>query len=356
MTIRTRFGETLGDFELDVEFSFPERGVTALFGPSGCGKTSVLRCMAGLNRVGLGQFGVDGEVWQDDYKFVPPHKRDVGYVFQEASLFPHMNVRENLLFGAKRSRAKHSLVPFDELVGLLGLTEMLDRSPLKLSGGERQRVAIGRALLSSPKILLMDEPLSALDHKNKNEILPYLQKLHDTLSIPVVYVTHDPDEVARLADHLVVLDKGKVVASGPVTQTMSRMDVSVQQGEDLGVPIKAHVVEKDEDWHLARAEFVGGALWVRDTGFEIGQQIRLYVLARDVSLALSPAEDASFMNVMKATVTAMGDSNHPAVKVVRIQVGTTPLLARLTARSADALGLETRKEVWAQIKTVAVVD
>jgi ABC-type sulfate/molybdate transport systems ATPase subunit len=212
--IEAAFSDRLGDFSLDARFSVPATGVTAIFGPSGCGKTTVARCIAGLHRAAKGFCAVNGDVWQDHTAFRPPHRRPVGYVFQEASLFPHLSVRRNLLYGAPRIEA--ASVSLDEVVDLLGIAPLLDRSPHHLSGGERQRVAIGRALLSQPKLLLMDEPLAALDHAAKGEILPFLERLRDRLSLPVIYISHDLAEIERLADHLVMMDRGVVTATGPL--------------------------------------------------------------------------------------------------------------------------------------------
>ena len=223
-TIQADFKGVLGKFSLDAGFTAPAKGVTALFGPSGCGKTTVLRCIAGLQRLPDGLCVVGGDVWQDrDGAFLPTHKRPLGYVFQEASLFPHLSVRRNLMFGAPRGEggAGKGKIAFDEVVELLGVTALLDRAPGKLSGGERQRVAIGRALLSQPKLLLMDEPLSALDRATKDEILPFLERLRDRLSLPIVYITHAIAEVERLADQIVLMEKGRVIGAGPLEELQS---------------------------------------------------------------------------------------------------------------------------------------
>lgn len=212
--INAAFHGKLGNFTLDVELSLPATGVTAIFGPSGCGKTSVARCIAGLQRMADGFCAVDGDIWQDGSSFRPVHRRPIGYVFQEASLFPHLSVRRNLLFGARK--VARAPIAFDEVVELLGLAALLDRSPHHLSGGERQRVAIGRALLSQPKLLLMDEPLAALDRTTKDEILPFLERLHETLSLPVLYISHDMAEIERFADHLVLMERGRITGSGPL--------------------------------------------------------------------------------------------------------------------------------------------
>lgn len=218
--INAAFRGKLGNFTLDADLSVPASGVTAIFGSSGCGKTSVARCIAGLQRMADGFCAVDGEIWQDRNSFRPVHRRPIGYVFQEASLFPHLLVRGNLLFGAPK--AAGTQIAFDEVVDLLGLAALLERSPHRLSGGERQRVAIGRALLSQPKLLLMDEPLAALDRTTKNEILPFLERLHERLSLPVFYISHDMREIERFADHLVLMERGRVVNAGPLPPSRDR--------------------------------------------------------------------------------------------------------------------------------------
>jgi len=383
-TIDARFRTGFqGGFSLDIDVSLPATGVTALFGHSGSGKTTTLRCIAGLAKAD-GVLKVDSEIWQDDKQFRPVHRRPLAYVFQEASLFPHLSVRQNLDYGARRIPEGDRRLDFAQAVDWLGLSTLLDRRPSNLSGGERQRVAIARALLTSPQLLLMDEPLSALDHKAKREILPYLEYLRDTLSIPILYVTHSPDEVARLADHLVVLEGGRVMANGPLTETLARLDLPARRDEDAGVALEARVVERDARWQLMRVAFPGGSLWIRDHGQAIGKTVRMRVLARDVSLALERQEETSILNILPATVTGCAPTDHPAVVLTQIRLGeplpgsntgipanqndlpgpdidseldgTTPLISRLTARSSDALALSPGKPVWAHIKSAAVLD
>lgn len=353
--IKARLCARLDSFRLDVDISVPGQGVTALFGHSGSGKTTLLRCIAGLQRA-EGELSINGDTWQADDRFLPVHKRPLAYVFQEASLFPHLSVRGNLEYGYKRIPPSQRQVTFEQAVEWLSLTGLLSRQPDKLSGGECQRVAIARALLSSPKLLLMDEPLSALDHKSRSEIMPYLEQLHERLSIPILYVTHSPDEVARLADHLVVMEGGRVLANGPLTETLARLDLPMRRDEDAGVVIETTVTEIDSRWHLVRADFPGGSLWARDPNSHLGQRLRMRVLARDVSLALQPHDDTSILNSLPARVSEIADGGHPAVRLVRVEVGETPLLVRLTARSVDVLGLNTGQQVWAQVKSVAVID
>ena len=250
--IRARLKLAYSGFALDVDLELPGRGVTALYGHSGSGKTTCLRCIAGLERADESFIQVNDEVWQDSEQniFVAPHKRALGYVFQEASLFPHLSVLANLEFGLKRIAKHERRVDMAHATELLGISHLLDRHPQHLSGGERQRVGMARALLTSPKLLLMDEPLAALDSQRKNEILPYLQRLHDELDIPVLYVSHSQDEVARLADHLVLLSNGKALASGAIGETLARLDLPLALGDDAGVVIEGHVIAYDADYQL----------------------------------------------------------------------------------------------------------
>ncbi len=346
MTIQARFEVTYPGFGLEVDLALPSQGVTALFGPSGCGKTTLLRCMAGLTRAGRGQLVVQGDTWQDDTRFMPVHQRPLGYVFQEANLFAHLSVRRNLAYGQSRVPAAAQRVEWSRAIELLGIGHLLDRMPARLSGGERQRVAIARALLSSPRLLLMDEPLAALDLARKNEFLPYLERLHRELDIPVIYVSHAPDEVARLADHIVVMAEGRAVAAGPLTETLARLDLPIQLGEDASVVLDAVVAERDAAWHLTRVAFPGGSLWVRDGGQRQGQAVRVRILARDVSIALQRSTHTSIQNCLSAVVDEIADDHHPALALIRLKVGDSPVLARLTRRSAVG---------WVQIKAVALI-
>ncbi|MDO8319886.1 molybdenum ABC transporter ATP-binding protein [Rhodoferax sp.] len=352
--IQARFKLDWPGFTLDVDLDLPARGITALFGHSGSGKTTLLRCIAGLERAPQGQLEVLGETWQDSRQWLPTHQRSLGYVFQEASLFPHLTVLGNLRYGLKRS-SDAQRVSLDQAIELLGINHLLERKPDRLSGGERQRVGMARALALSPRLLLMDEPLAALDLKRKQEILPYLERLHAELEIPVLYVSHSPDEVARLADHIVVMEAGRVMASGPLTDTLARLDLPIQLGEDAGVVLDAVVAERDAAWHLARVAFPGGSLWVRDGGHAPGQAVRVRILARDVSIALQRTTHTSIQNCLSAVVDDIADDHHPALSLIRLKVGGSPVLARLTRRAAVGLGLLPGLPVWVQIKAVALV-
>jgi len=353
--IHARYLARFADFTLDVDLKIPGRGITAVYGHSGCGKTTLLRCIAGLHRAS-GELRINGDVWQQKDQFVPVHKRPLAYVFQEASLFPHLSVLRNLEYGFRRIPVAERRVSMAEAITWLGLAGLMERRPDSLSGGERQRVAIARALLTSPRLLLMDEPLSALDRQSRRDIMPYLERLHSHLSIPILYVTHAADEVARLADYVVIMKAGQVLASGPITETMARLDLSIRQDEDAGVVLETTLAESDERWHLARAEFPGGSLWLRDPGIAQGKKLRVRILARDVSLSLQHPTDTSILNSLNGVVAAIAEGDHPAVRLVRVEVGPTPLLARLTARSAAALDLLPGKQVSVQVKTMAVID
>jgi len=354
--IRVRLNLRREAFALDVDLDLPGRGITALFGPSGSGKTTCLRAIAGLERTPGGHVAVGGEVWQDEAAgiFVPVHKRALGVVFQEASLFAHLSVRANLEFGRKRVPPSERRFEPEAVAALLGIDHLLERRPDRLSGGERQRVAIARALLTSPRLLLMDEPLAALDLRRKQEILPYLERLHDELSVPIVYVSHSPDEVARLADHLVLLDAGKVVASGPLGQTLARADLPPAFADDAGVVLDT-VLEGHEDDALSRLAFAGGVLRVGRRHEAIGCRLRCRIHARDVSLALSRPIDSSIVNLLPAVVTATAATDTPGHVLVQLYMGETPLLARITERSRRELDIVAGRALWVQIKGVALL-
>ncbi len=298
---------------------------------------------------------MNGQVWQEGRHFLPTHRRPLGYVFQEASLFPHLSVQANLNYGQRRVSGAERRVAFEQAVGLLDIGHLLGRYPDHLSGGERQRVAIARALLTSPGLLLMDEPLAALDHQRKAEILPYLEKLHDELDIPMLYVSHSPDEVARLADHLVLLARGQVLASGPLKETLARLDLPLARGDEAGVVVEGTVAAQDGEYGLVRIDFPGGCVHVAHEGVRLGRRLRFQVRARDVSLTLSRAADTSILNVLAATVVAESEADTPAHVLLRLDAGGTPLLARITRRSRDQLGIRAGSQVWAQIKAVALL-
>ncbi|MDQ0654356.1 molybdenum ABC transporter ATP-binding protein [Pseudomonas cedrina] len=357
--IDIRLHLTYPGFALDVDVHVPGRGVTALYGHSGSGKTTCLRCIAGLERAEEAFIQINDEVWQDSRKglFVPPHKRALGYVFQEASLFAHLSVRANLEFGLKRIPRQQRRVDMAQATQLLGIGHLLDRHPHHLSGGERQRIGIARALLTSPSLLLMDEPLAALDSTRKGEILPYLERLHDELDTPVLYVSHARDEVARLADHLVLLSDGKALASGPIGETLARLDLPLALGDDAGVVISGTVSAYDEHYQLLTLQLPASTLHMRvaHAPLAVGKALRIKVQARDVSLSLQAEEHGSILNRLPVTVTQEIAADNSAHVLVRLDADGTPLLARITRFSRDQLQLHPGQVLWAQIKAVAVL-
>jgi len=340
------------DFLLDVDFSIPSTGVTAIFGPSGSGKTTMLRAISGLEKDTTGHLRVGNSVWQDDKTFLPPHKRPLGYVFQEASLFGHLSVQKNLEFGHRRTPPEARRVRFDDAVRLLGLEELLDRQPSELSGGERQRAAIAQALLAGPELLLMDEPLAALDQRRKGNILPYLEALHEELEIPVFYVSHSIDEVTRLADYIVVLNGGRVAACGPIQEIMTRLDLFPLTGRfEAGALVEGKVCGHDEADSLTEVEFDGGRLWMSKIDADLGTPVRLRVRARDVLLSLSEPEFISANNVLAGTVTELRSDDGGHVDVL-VACGVTLLLARITHRSRARLNIEPGRQVFVIVKSV----
>lgn len=363
---RLRLQWQRGTFFLDVDLSLPDRGITVLYGPSGCGKTSLLRCVAGLERAqGEALVQMGAHTWQDASRglFVPTHRRAIGYVFQEASLFAHLTVRDNIAFGQpRRVLPGASALSLDAVIELLGIGHLLARRSTDLSGGERQRVAMARALATQPAVLLLDEPLSALDHARRQEILPWLERLRQELHIPMLYVTHAADEVARLADTLVVMDQGRVAACGPATAVLAQVDVPVVLGDDAGALLQGTVQSIDSTWHLAAVQCGAATLWLRDSGLDVGQRVRVRVLARDVSLALAEMQGSSIQNALQATVRSIVPGGHPSQALVQLALAPTVpsaapelLLARITQRAVHSLGLQVGQMVWAHIKSVGLV-
>ncbi|WP_135076330.1 molybdenum ABC transporter ATP-binding protein [Terasakiella sp. SH-1] len=355
--ISARFQTQLDQFALDVDVHIPEKGVTALFGQSGCGKTTVLRCLAGLHRVETGFLQVGEEVWQDDHTFVPPHKRAIGYVFQDANLFDHLSVKGNLRFGYKRAKTQQDGLDFDEVVNLLGLTSLLERSPSHLSGGERQRVAIARALLNAPKMLLMDEPLSALDRFSKDEIIPYLEKLNDVLSIPIVFISHDTDEVERLADHMILMEKGQVRANGPLLDILADPSLFIAKSSKTASVFEAVIEGFESQDQLSTLRLSGAQLLVPGYVGEIGEKRRVRILATDVSLAVEKPSKTTILNVLQANICDIHAVDEARVNIVLClgEEMQARLIARITTRSLHSFGFEVGQTVYAQVKGVSMV-
>ena len=356
-TVQARFKLAFADFQLDVDLQLPGEGITVLFGPSGSGKTTLLRCIAGLEKAPNGFLQINGEVWQNSQRglFMPTHQRSLGYVFQEANLFAHLSVEANLNYGLKRIGKKLTNVELTNILELLGIAHLPSRMPENLSGGERQRVAIARALVLNPAILLMDEPLAALDFKRKQEILPYLIRLHQTLRIPVLYVTHSQHEVAQLADHLVLLETGKCITSGTLAETLSRLDLPLAQERQATVVWQVTIAEHEPKYHLTRATFPGGELSLPRIDVAIGTCLRVQIFARDVSITLETPVMTSILNVLPARITAMinDDAGHC---LVQLRVETQLLLAHITRKSALLLDLQIGKQVYVQIKGTSILN
>jgi molybdate transport system ATP-binding protein len=359
-------------FNLDIDLTMPAQGVTAIYGASGSGKTSVLRCIAGLEKVENCALSFRDQVWQDRNKFVPTNQRAIGYVFQEASLFPHLTAGANLRYALKRARPGKVLTTFAEVVELLGLLTLLDQYPDQLSGGERQRVAIARALLINPQLLLMDEPLASLDHQRKQELLPYLERICHQFNVPVIYISHSLWEVSLLADHIVMLDAGKVTKSENFLEAINKPDFPISQQENISSLLQCKVMEHNQNWCLTRFTLKGMdkqevaeslaekkvqpySLWLPQCDLAPGQAVRLNILASDVSLSLSHHEDTSISNILPVTIMSM-DSLPNGLLMLQLQLGDAILRAKLTQRSVDRLGLTIGQKVWAQVKSAALIQ
>lgn len=350
----------LNNIVLDVTLEIPTSGVCVIFGISGSGKTSLLRCIAGLEDTCTGKIQFLGQTWLSDAQRIPTYQRSLAYVFQESSLFQHLSVKGNLEFAIKRSnKSLPTSLSFDEVLEVLKLTDLLHRYPNTLSGGERQRVAIGRALLVKPKLLLMDEPLASLDEHHKKEILPLIERLKSDLNIPIIYVSHSVNEVLRLADHMVVLDEGRVVNNGRAIDVLSELNTHMFVGDDLGVVVEGSVAEIDNQWGLASINIGGGLLWLRNQSYALGDQLRLRILAKDISVSLNKRDDTSILNTIAVTVSGVkSDEHNQGFSLVSLTLanGGRRLIARITTRSVFHLQLTKDQSVWAQIKSVALIS
>jgi molybdate transport system ATP-binding protein len=358
-------------FNLAVDLNIPAQGVTAIYGASGSGKTSLLRCIAGLEKVKDCELKFREQIWQSRKKFVPTHQRAIGYVFQEASLFPHLTAGANLAYALKRARRGKALTSLDEVVELLGLVNLLDQYPDQLSGGERQRVAIARALLINPQLLLMDEPLSSLDHHRKQELLPYLERICHQFNVPVIYISHSLWEVSLLADHIVMLEAGRITKSENFLQAINSPDFPISQQENISSLLQCKVMEHNQKWGLTRFTLKGmeakgtaenllkgkeaeHSLWLQQCDLAPGKEVRLNILASDVSLSLNHHADTSISNILPVIIMTMEPLQH-GLLMVQLQLGDAILRAKLTQRSVDRLGLDLGQKVWAQVKSAALI-
>ncbi len=346
--------QQLGEFHLAVTFS-ADAPIVGLFGRSGAGKTSVINAIAGIGKPRRGLIRINDAVLFDSAHGIdlPPEERRIGYVFQDALLFPHLDVESNLLYGQRLRAPSDRFIEEKRVVELLGLSALLRRKPRTLSGGEKQRVAIGRALLAQPRILLMDEPLAALDVPRKTEILDYIERLRDELDIPIVYVSHSVPEIARLADTVVVLSDGKCLAVGDVEEVMGRLDLKPATGRyEAGSLLDTHIAAHDAEHQLTTLAFDGGELFVPHLDAAIGERVRARIRARDVSLALRKPAEISILNILSGHVTSMDDESGPIVDV-QLAVGTATLTARITRRSVRQLGIHVGQDLYALVKAVS---
>ncbi len=340
-----------GDFRMDLDLRLPGAGCSVVFGPSGCGKSTLLRAIAGLEPHAHGEIRVGDARWQDARGALPAHRRGVGMVFQHSALLPHLSAGDNLRYGWKRAHVAPELL--ERWIERLALAPLLSRRPDSLSGGERQRVALARALVSNPRLLLLDEPLSALDAPRRTEILPYLEAVRREAGIPVLYVTHAIEEVARMADHLVLLDAGRVTAAGPALEVLNRDDLPLALRDDAGVVLDAEVTARDTHG-LLTLRTPAGTVHAHGGAHAPGTRLRVRIQARDVSLALSRHDDSSLLNSLPATLVALSDLPGGQVQA-RLEAQGQTLLARISHRSVERLGLQPGMSLWAQVKAVALL-
>jgi len=341
-------------------FEFPLKGVTAIFGRSGSGKTTLLRCLAGLESDVIGQLSFNGQIWLKENKQFPVHKRQLGYVFQEANLFQHLTVEENLWYGFKRYKRlikSKVTIHFKQVVAWLSLEPLLQRSPSTLSGGERQRVAIGRSLLSQPKILLMDEPMASLDLYAKREIMPYLERLRDELAIPILYVTHSPDEVERLADSVLFMEQGRITHFEAIEQALNHVGTPLYQGENPRAVLSAEVVSHDKEDGLSCLKVGQEPLWVPEVSNKKGERVRVIVSAQHVSLLAVKPEKCSVLNHLNVTIKSIeAVSDYSVLVHLKVANEEWPLLAKITKRSYRVLSLQKGQQWIAAIKSVSILN
>ena len=353
--LSVRYQLSRADFSLDVNIEIASQGITGVFGSSGAGKTTLLRCMAGLEQPDAGRLVVNGSVWEDSDTGVNRaiHERRIGYVFQEARLFRHLDVSQNLRYGEKRLAKQDSQVEFDHVVELLGLASLLQRSPATLSGGEAQRVAIGRALLRGPELILMDEPLASIDAARRDEVLPFIERLHVDVGLPIIYVSHSIEEMCRICDQLAVMDGGRILVDGDLQSVLLQTEVPMLSGREAGAVINAKVEEFESSDNLTRVATSSSQLWVQGNNGLPAAELRLRVRANDVSLCLQRPQKTSILNVLEATVVRIQEEASGSM-LVHVRAGTDDLLARVTRRSCVELLLEPGTAVFAQVKSIAV--
>ena len=342
-----------GAFSLSLDIQLPSRGITVLFGPSGCGKTTLLRVIAGLEKGSAGCVRVNGATWQDDTLWLPPHRRQVGYVFQNPSLFSHLTVAENLAFGQRYAR--QSGPSLAEVAGTLELDSLLQRRTTELSGGEQQRVALGRALLAGPRLVLLDEPLSALDLASKARLIPFLENTLHLFDIPALHVTHSPDELVRLADHLVLMDNGRAGLQGPMVKVLSALDSPLAALDDAFCVLSGRLIEPRLSGLSTVESAAGNLLHVPFSAREAGNPVRLKIQARDVSLCLEKQQNTSILNILPAVVEEISEISSTGNCTIRLDLAGDKLLARISGFSREHLNLNPGTRVFAQVKAAALL-
>jgi molybdate transport system ATP-binding protein len=342
-------------FDFEVSTSIPNNGITAVLGESGSGKTTLLRCIAGLEKAAKGHFQIGASTWLSEQINIPTHKREIGYVFQDSRLFDHLSVKDNLSFALKRSHEKVTRAFFEEVIHALDVEHLLTRSPNFLSGGEKQRVAMARALLIKPKILLMDEPLASLDETRKQEILPYLSALQSISNVPIVYVSHSSDEVCKLANHLLVFNKGKLATSGPINDVLSSTELPPNYVSEASTILHCQVLERNDRWQLIKVAFDDSFLWLEDRGQELGQKLKVRLLASDLSISLDPSPQSTMLNRLEGRINSIQNNSTSASALVKVDVGNEELIARVTRKSIDDLFLIIGMPVFLHVKSVAIL-
>lgn len=352
-SIRVDISVQRDDFTLEVNTDIALSGVTAIFGSSGSGKTTLLRCIAGLIPHTQGCITLGETIWQNETEFIATHKRGVGFVFQQPSLFAHLNVQKNINFGLYRAKAPMPTKQIKHMLDLMGIESLLNRMPWQLSGGEQQRVAIARTLVTNPNLLLLDEPLAALGDDQKSDILPFLTQTFKQLSIPVVYVSHVKDEIAKLADHLVLLESGKIIGQGEVKEMFTSLDLPLAHALDAESVIETEVTDYDENFGLVRLNLAGISLQVASPPLTLGSHVRLQIFARDISIALEKPNNSSILNVIPVIIDSLKQQGKSQVNL-RLLVGNSVILSRITRKSALQLNLKPGDSVYAQIKTAAI--
>lgn len=347
-------------FSIEAEFTIPDKGVLGIFGHSGSGKTTLLRCLAGLEKEVKGNIEINNEIWLSDKKNISTQQRNIGYIFQENRLFPHLSVEKNLNYGARRSSHKGgnkegsgNNINRQYLLDLLNIEQLLDRYPRQLSGGEKQRVAIARALLKKPQLLLLDEPLASLDEQRKQEVLPFLDKLHDELSVPMLYVSHSIEEVSRLCDHMLIMQQGKVKFKGSLHNALVSPESPLAKAENAAAVLEGNVSKQEKDFQLSTVHTNHGNAFQVQGVLPIGQRARLRVKATDVSLSKTAATDSSILNILEGVVSHIIEQQGAHV-LLQLDINNDILLARITRKSYQLLGLDIKQKVFVQIKAVSI--